>query len=344
MTAMPIEELTSGDVLELVLEELTTLRLRELAESLELPPIREREELVAVLKSREGLDHDDVLEFCGAYELKDVCRRLELPSDGADAVELRKRIRRRLYLPASTEASPCPDQLGSTVQRRERRRARQERDFREHRRSLLIRYGFGSAAALFIVAALSPFQKLGGALLLIPFGLGAGTYIALRQPDHVTGSFVFGVSTVVGTLVGTVLGVADMDLYVWAAAALIGGFASLGAREAAEGAIVIPRTLPRLSERRPLLELIRMLPDARLNSLALELDVELPVEPGRDALLAEISRNARFDRHRVLRSLDEPELRRIAHRLELPEAIDDIDEDELRAVIARCFELTVDAR
>ena len=73
-------------------------------------------------------------------------------------------------------------------------------------------------------------------------------------------------------------------------------------------------------------------------------DVELPVEPGRDALLAEISRNARFDRHRVLRSLDEPELRRIAHRLELPEAIDDIDEDELRAVIARCFELTVDAR
>ena len=159
-----------------------------------------------------------------------------------------------------------------------------------------------------------------------------------------TGSFVFGVSTVVGTLVGTVLGVADMDLYVWAAAALIGGFASLGAREAAEGAIVIPRTLPRLSERRPLLELIRMLPDARLNSLALELDVELPVEPGRDALLAEISRNARFDRHRVLRSLDEPELRRIAHRLELPEAIDDIDEDELRAVIARCFELTVDAR
>ncbi|MEM7262051.1 MAG: hypothetical protein AAF488_08665 [Planctomycetota bacterium] len=61
-------------------------------------------------------------------------------------------------------------------------------------------------------------------------------------------------------------------------------------------------------------------------------------------LITQISTHAAFDRHRLVRSLDESELREVARRCGRPEGDDDLDEHQLRAVIERQFEIAFDVR
>ena len=336
-------DLTSSEALEIILHELTVERLHELSEIRRLET-RDANEIVATLVIDRNFDHDDALEYCTVHELKDVCRAFDLPIDGGQAESLRRRIRHHLYLPATTIETECPEGLDEAAKLRERRLAKRHREHAQFRRGLVVRHGVGAGCALFLIGWISPFQDLSGALLLLPVGIAAGSFIASRQPDHVTSALVFGVATATGNIGSVRQGLGSVDFFLWMIATAIGGITGLSVRLAGEMPRGVEIQLDGPPEKRPLMDLIRLLPDPRLNSLALEIDLDLPADCSRESLLARIAAHGAFDRERTLRNLEEPELREIARRLEMSEANGDLDEHELRAEIVKRFEIAFDVR
>ncbi len=326
----------------MILHEVTVDRLRELGEQLEIDT-RQPDDIVQALVERNDFDHDDALEFCTRYELKDVCRAFDLTAEGSEAESLRQRIRVFLYFPPPTASFDCPNNVADVSKRRDRQWASRDREHVRFRRRLTIRYALGTGLGLFLFTLISPLHALPSAVILSLAGMIAAAVIVQKQLDHLGGSLVLGCATIGATLVGLTMGWCTLDLFLWLIATACGGLVSLAAGLATEVPNAVPK-IPIAPERRPLMDLIRMLPDPRLNSLALDLDVELPEEPSREVLLDQIATHGTFDRDRVLRNMEEPDLRTLARRLEMPEGDGDHTEHELRSEILRRFEIAIHTR
>lgn len=215
-----MKAISEESIVSQLISELTPPRLEELMaehgispESVPATPLDDRAR-AQQLEGRRAelvakLEHDSLLEFASAFELKDFCRTLELPQDGQDAERLRKRIRTHLYFPppnpstdnrthqpvAISEKDPVhPETVSGRIRRQEEEQQANE-SLNKRRREQARVTGISTAilfavlTKLLIVGSLTWF-------LAIAIGGGAGALISRLRLGRARSSFTLGAAFV----------------------------------------------------------------------------------------------------------------------------------------------------